>query len=120
MKCVKFHAELNSSKSEKKTRSGIGSIHNLTYFATSQAQDAAGLKFLHRRLIYGFWGGGGANPIFPIFPILISAKSTFISGKSGNSFSPISPSLITLGHKLIHNLYIKVLIALILVYRNSM
>ena len=68
-----------------------------------------------------YWGGGGgANPIFPIFPIPILAKSTFISGKSGNSFSPISPSLITLGHMLIHNLYIKVLIALILVYRNSM
>ena len=65
-------------------------------------------------------GGGGANPIFPIFPIPISEKSTFISGKSGNSFSPISPSLITLGHMLIHNFYINVLIALILVYRNSM
>ena len=63
---------------------------------------------------------GGANPIFPIFPIPISEKSTFISGKSGNSFSPISPSLITLGHMLIHNFYINVLIALILVYRNSM
>ena len=49
-------------------------------------------------------GGGGANPIFPIFPIPISEKSTFISGKSGNSFSPISPSLISLGHMLIHNL----------------
>ena len=65
-------------------------------------------------------GGGGGNPIFPIFPIPISEKSTFISGKSGNSFSPISPSLITLGHMLIHNFYINVLIALILVYRNSM
>ena len=64
--------------------------------------------------------GGGANPIFPIFPIPISAKLTFISGKSGNSFSRISPSLITLGHMLLHNLYINVLIALILVYRNSM
>ena len=64
--------------------------------------------------------GGGGNPIFPIFPIPISEKSTFISGKSGNSFSPISPSLITLGHMLIHNFYINVLIALILVYRNSM
>ena len=41
------------------------------------------------------FGGEGGNPIFPI---PISAKSTFISGKSGNSFSPISPSLITLGH----------------------
>ena len=36
--------------------------------------------------------GGGGNPIFPI---PITAKSTFISGTSGNSFSPISPSLIT-------------------------
>ena len=63
---------------------------------------------------------GGANPIFPIFPIPISAKLTFISGKSGNSFSRISPSLITLGHMLLHKLYINVLIALILVYRNSM
>ena len=68
----------------------------------------------------GGGGGGGGNPIFPIFPIPISEKSTFISGKSGNSFSPISPSLITLGHMLIHNFYINVLIALILVYRNSM
>ena len=65
-------------------------------------------------------GGGGANPIFPVFPIPISEKSTFVSGKSGNSFSPISPSLITLGRMLIHNFYINVLIALILVYRNSM
>ena len=64
--------------------------------------------------------GGGPTRFFPIFPIPISEKSTFISGKSGNSFSPISPSLITLGHMLIHNFYINVLIALILVYRNSM
>ena len=73
-----------------------------------------------QHLILEFHIGGGANPIFPIFPIPISEKSTFISGKSGNSFSPISPSLITLGHMLIHNFYINVLIALILVYRNSM
>ena len=65
-------------------------------------------------------GGGGGQPDFSDFPIPISEKSTFISGKSGNSFSPISPSLITLGHMLIHNFYINVLIALILVYRNSM
>ena len=78
------------------------------------------MKIFNFELESKLGGGGGANPIFPIFPIPISAKSTFISGKSGNSFSPISPSLITLGHMLLHNLYINVLIALILVYRNNM
>ena len=35
-------------------------------------------------------------------------------------FLPLSLLLIVLGHMLLHNLYINVLIALILVYRNSL
>ena len=64
--------------------------------------------------------GGGGQPDFsdPDF-----GKINFHIGKIGKQFfakTPISPSLITLGHMLIHNFYINVLIALILVYRNSM
>ena len=84
-------------------------------------------KFDHMNMKLSIIGGGGGNPIFPI---LTSAKSTFIisgqnqlslyRGISGKSFSPITPSLITLGHMLIHNLYIiNGLFAHILVYWNK-
>ena len=66
MECVKFHAGLNSSKSEKALRKrGWGSgLINEIYSATSQTQAAAGLNFPHKRLKCGFYGPGPAVPVY--------------------------------------------------------
>ena len=77
-------------------------------------------KFDHMNMKLSIIGGGGGQPDFsdPDF-----GKINFHIGEyrdSGKSFSPISPSLITLGHMLIHNLYIiNGLFAHILVYWNK-
>ena len=74
-------------------------------------------KFDHMNMKLSIIGGGGATRFFRS---RLRQNQLSYRGISGKSFSPISPSLITLGHMLIHNLYIiNGLFAHILVYWNK-
>ena len=73
-----------------------------------------------RSLKYWKIGGGGGQPDFSDFPDPDFGKINFHIGKIGKQFFANISLPDHLGHMLIHSFYINVLIALILVYRNSM